>query len=251
MPLTMIFDTETTGLPIRPPMYNTYHPPEDTKKYDGSRVVECAYSIVDDTTGEVIKEVQAIIKPNGEYTTDATMKFHGISTLKAETDGRDRKEVLDTLSKDLVDVEKIVGHNVNFDYHILASELIRSGYSNFLASKKRVCTMEMGQKVMRITKSPGLGELYKHLFKKPMEDAHSAKGDTKATLECYYKMVKDTARGVQRHSPATHVQVVQPTHINVPVIREANWTFASHRAALPEVYAPRQSGPVNMNTLFS
>jgi hypothetical protein len=111
--------------------------------------------------------------------------------------------------------------------------------------------MEMGQKVMRITKSPRLGELYQYLFKKPMEDAHSAKGDTKATLECYYKMVKDAARAVQRHSPTTHVQVVQPTHINVPVIHEAKWTFASHKAALPEVYAPRQSGPVNMNTLFS
>jgi len=36
-----------------------------------------------------------------------------------------------------------------------------------------------------------------------------------------------------------------------PVSVEQKWKFASHKAALPEIYEHRKSGPVNMETMFT
>lgn len=245
----MFFDTETTGLPTRIG-YDGYYPPEKTDKYDTSRVVELAYLVVDSDTKKVTKKFQAIIKPNGEYTTDATAKFHGISTKKAENEGRNRDEVLDEFCKDIELIDTIVGHNVNFDYHIVASELLRSGRPNYLALKDRVCTMNKGKSVMRVSKSPKLVELYAYLFNKSIDGVHTAMGDTNATMECYFKMINDETRLkslVIVKKPLSSNKI----EINVPLIQEPKWTFASHKAALPEIYEQRKSGPVNMKTMFT
>jgi len=236
----MFFDTETSGLPTRCG-YDTYFPPEQIVKYNESRIVELAYIVADPITRREIKRVRYIIKPNGEYSTDKTFIYHGISTMKAEADGRDRRLVLDEFCNDLDSVDTIIGHNIKFDYHIVASELVRSGRPNYLASKKRVCTMNMGQDVMHMAKSPKLVNLYTHLFKKPMEGAHSALGDTLATMECYYKMIHhpinlaDSNRAPEKRVGQSPI-ADEPIRNTIPVITEPKWTFASHKAALPEIY---------------
>lgn len=186
MPCTFIFDTETTGLPITAG-FGKYYPSSDFEKYDKCRVVEVAWIKVNDKD-EIVSQGVRIIKPHGEYTTDETSRFHGITTAIAEEKGIHRQVVLAELHKELADVDTIVGHNVAFDIAVLGSEFLRISWANPFLKKDVKCTMALGQKAMKQSKAPKLMELYTHLFGTGFENAHSALADVTATWKCYQSL---------------------------------------------------------------
>ena len=177
----MVLDTETTGFP-------SSRNPKEIDKFNNARLIELGYIIYDET-GKKIKEYDSLVKPNNFTITNTYI--HGISQSEAIAKGKSIIEVLNELSSDLDNVQCFVCHNINFDMDIILAESYRSSMFNLFSkieSKKRICTMELGKKFMKLNKRPKLVELYKFLFKKEFIQDHRALSDCVACADCYYGM---------------------------------------------------------------
>lgn len=177
----MVLDTETTGFP-------NGRDPKDWEKFNSARLIELGY-IMYDSTGKKIKEYDSLVTPDNWTITNTFV--HGISQKDAITNGMPISDVLDKLSKDLDNVGAFVCHNINFDMDIILAEAHRAKQMelvNKIESKKKLCTMELGKKFMKVSKRPKLVELYKFLFKKEFKQDHRALSDCVACADCFYDM---------------------------------------------------------------
>ena len=110
--------------------------------------------------------------------------------------GESRRKVLSYLSKDLYKYKPlVVGHFMEFDYHILSADYCRAEVNNPLKKLPIFCTMLATKQFVRNpeVKFLRLGELYKTLFNSSLENQHNAMVDSQATAECFFELVK---RGV-------------------------------------------------------
>lgn len=190
MSKTLFFDTETTGLP-ETRSWGNYYEPMFVGYYDNSRMIELAY-VICDADKQIIKSVNYIICPNGFVINNSD--FHGITMEDANEIGIDVVDVLQEFKSDIEGVDMIVGHNINFDLHIIMSECYRTNNDDLvklamkLKALDKTCTMEVGKAYMRGQKYPKLVELYSYLFDKPIVQDHRALSDTRICKDCYYKM---------------------------------------------------------------
>lgn len=186
----LFFDTETTGKPLN------YKAPV-TDLYNWPRLVQLAW-IMADKDGNVLKKKSVIIKPEGFSIPADSVAVHGITTERALREGLSLNDVLEEFATDLSLAEHIVGHNIDFDQHIVGAELCRIGMNfNTLMDKPCTCTMKTSTKYCAIPnpntyfggyKWPSLQELYQKLFNRSFEDAHDALADITATKECYFEL---------------------------------------------------------------
>lgn len=188
----LIFDTETTGLPVfnetgfyRFPNY------KHLNKYNPARLVSISWILANDKM-ELVKHVYHVIRPL-DFTIDNSSKaveIHGITSEIAEEQGVPWHTMYDEFIQDLNQCHTIVAHNIQFDVSIMLSEMYRYNKENGIATfieKNRMCTMKMGKAAMNQTKSPKLSALYEYLYNKPLENAHNASYDT---LYCYKSFAK-------------------------------------------------------------
>ena len=89
----LIFDTETTGLPD-----NKQAPLTDFDNWP--RVVQLAWQL-HDGKGKLLSAQNMIIKPEGFTIPFNAEKVHGISTKRAQKEGKPLDMVLELFSKDL------------------------------------------------------------------------------------------------------------------------------------------------------
>ena len=180
--LTMILDTETTGFP-------SSSNPQEIDKFNNARLIELGYILYDSDQNE-IKQYNSLIKPNGFLITNSFV--HGITQQDALSKGRDISKVLADLVADLIKVNVIICHNINFDMNILLSEAYRANNHALITSivtKSKICTMETGKKFMKLNKLPKLVELYKLLNNgKEVSQDHRALADCVICAECYHQM---------------------------------------------------------------
>ncbi len=185
----LIFDTETTGLPLRDnaPLHEIANWP---------RIVQLAWQI-HDLKGNFIKAKNFIIKPDGFVIPYAAEKVHGISTKMAEMHGYDLKEVMTEFSHDVELASLLIGHNIEFDINIVAAEYIRTGINNCFLEKPKLCTKVISTDYCALPggkggkyKWPGLGELYMKLFNESFSDAHDAAADVNATARCFLELIR-------------------------------------------------------------
>jgi DNA polymerase III epsilon subunit-like protein len=151
-------------------------------------MIELAYIIYNDDK-TIFKSVNYIIRPDG-FVIDNS-RFHGITTEDAKEFGVDIQDVFKEFETDLEDINVIIGHNINFDLHIILSECYRSNNIDLVSKIKKIdkiCTMETGKAYLSVRKFPKLTELYQHLFGKPIDQEHRALSDTRICADCYYKM---------------------------------------------------------------
>lgn len=184
---TLIFDLETNGLPKykRAKPFQFY-------AYENCRLVEIGYVIINHQ-GEVIKQVDSFV----QHTDDVMITnshIHGISNEMVLEYGKKINEVLDELTVDLMNVDTIVAHNIEFDYNVLLSEVYRKydQYKHLLGllySKDLHCTMLMGKKYMSTGKYPKLVELHQLLFNEVWIQTHRALDDVITCKKCYVKMM--------------------------------------------------------------
>lgn len=195
----IVFDTETTGLPITKG-FNNYYSYEDLEKYNSSRLISICWKVYENNN--LINSNYNIIKPedfiidNNSY----ACKINGITQEISMRDGVNINNIFDKLKIDLEDCKLIVAHNINFDKHILLSELYRYNKENIIElflSCKLYCTMLEGTNITNIKfknsnklKPPKLIELYNHFFNKNFENAHNAEADVDACAACYFKMIQ-------------------------------------------------------------
>ena len=152
----LFFDTETTGLPInwKAAIYDLDNWP---------RLVQIAW-ILTDSSGVVYEEECHIIKPNGFQIPDNVSKIHGITNQHALDNGISIQNVLSKFEKSVNKSRLIIAHNIDFDYKVLASELVRNGNRDCLNEKSKFCTMKSSTNFCKLNgnygyKWPKLNEL--------------------------------------------------------------------------------------------
>ena len=185
----LFFDTETTGVPR-----NYKAPMQDTANWP--RLVQLAWLLVNER-GIELKRKSVIIRPDGFTIPEEAVQVHGITTERAREEGLPLRNVLDEFMQDLELAEEVVGHNIDFDIHIVGAELCRLGLSTHkISNKPTTCTMKSFTNFCAIPSNNGYGgykwptleELYYKVFGRTMENAHDALADILATKECFFEL---------------------------------------------------------------
>lgn len=193
--MIIVLDIETTGLP-KMDGFNIFKNPSSIKNYDSSRVIQIAIGCYDNN-GKEQDFHDILINPEDKFEIKNS-NFHGITQEKASKDGILLTDCVSLIKKILEKCDIIIGHNIQFDIHVLASELYRIGenkLASILLQKKNYCTCYNGKNITKIKnkynkyKLPTLEELYTHLFREPMLNYHNAKYDVIHTAKCYFKMI--------------------------------------------------------------
>jgi len=186
----IVLDTETTGLPKKGKLGELPHYSE-LSKYNEARMIQVCWAVY--CNGKLERLNDYYIKPNNFKIENS--HIHGITDEICYKQGININQVLLELSKDIQNVEYIIGHNIAFDKHIVYSELYRSKFNdiiNLINNKKFICTMQksISLKVDGTLKATKLSKVYKFLFGKEFENQHNAKFDVLATAEIFHELLK-------------------------------------------------------------
>lgn len=190
----LFFDTETTGLPK-----NLESPLSDHNNWP--RMVQIAWLLYNDNR-ELVESESYIIFPEDFAISAQAAAIHGITNTKAKFEGTPIKEVLDKFLETFKKATHLIGHNLEFDYKIVGSELIRLGTGEYtwykeLNKRERICTMQDSRVINYCAlqshrddyKWPKLSELYFKIFNNVFIEEHNAKKDIWATAQCFFKLV--------------------------------------------------------------
>lgn len=182
---TLIFDTETSGLP-------TSYKASISDIHAWPRIVEIAWIIID-LNSHPISSSEFIVRPDGFAISDGASSVHGISTSKAIESGNPLRYVMACLAEDLSEVDQVVAHNLDFDISVVNCEFLRLRMPSTLLAKKTYCTMKSTTELCNLPgnygpKWPKLEELYRFLFSRTFSEAHRAMHDVQATTECYIEL---------------------------------------------------------------
>ena len=184
----IVFDTETTGLPDYKQPSEMPHQPH---------IVELAALLYDDTTGELVEQLHAIVRPDGWVIPDEVADIHGITTERAMAEGRPEAEVLAEFLALHARCSLRVAHNEDFDQRIVriaikrlgagATQEERDAIADAFKAAPKYCTMKTDAKA-RGVKWPKLAEAHLHHVGREMENAHSALADARACAAVYFAM---------------------------------------------------------------
>lgn len=185
----LIFDTETTGLPV-----DDNAPLTDFDNWP--RMVQIAWQL-HDKEGRLVSNRDYVIRPEGYEIPYSATQIHGITTQMAEELGHDLRSVLEEFSQVVQSARLGAGHNLKFDYTIVGAEFLRKGMKNVLEDLPFADTMEAGRDFCKIpTRRPGvykvprLEELYEQLFGQGFDQAHNAAADVNATAQAFMEMCR-------------------------------------------------------------
>lgn len=189
----LFFDTETTGIP------NDYKAP-CTNTDNWPRLVQLGW-LLTDAAGRILSEGNHIVRPDGFEIPKAASDVHGITTEFALENGNPLLDVIFAFGADLNQADCVVGHNLDYDLHIVGAEYVRLGYdSRIMFARPTLCTMQATIQFCNIPgrfgpKWPKLMELYTKLFGQEFDGAHDAMADIVATKDCFFELIR---RGVVR-----------------------------------------------------
>lgn len=187
MSLSLIFDLETTGLPLK--RKSSY---KCLKTYDTSRIVSIAWNLYDTQLKESISKNYYIIKPLNFEIPEVSTKIHGITTEKALEEGVLLPSVIDIIEQDIAKCDTIVAHNIYFDLNVFRSELYRMRKDELISEtfkKSLFCTMLQSRKQGLVKRFTKLGDIYKLLFNEEIENCHDAYYDTQNCAKIYQRLL--------------------------------------------------------------
>ena len=228
----IVFDTETTGLPQKiqvpkkqagegePGVTTPYSVVPETE-FRWPHIVQFSYIIYDTTINEILKVSDNIIKlPSGVVIPQECINIHGITNEMSANRGVELDLVLTKFMRDVQLVDKIVAHNMNFDFNMIKAEVHRTmnhtymhftrqavekierykEYLYILANLKEklyctmrntisLCNIQMTSKTGRtFAKFPKLVELHEKLFEVAPKKLHNSLNDVVVCLRCYYQL---------------------------------------------------------------
>lgn len=191
----LVYDTETTGL--WKPAYEVADPRQP-------KIVQLS-ALLATTEGEIVRELNALVRPEGWHVDPGAEEIHGITTERLIDEGQALEDVLREFDEFVKEADRTIAYNLAFDEAVVnhCLKLIKRR----IDFPRRVCAMMMAKEVLQIPsewegggyKWPKLGETYKFLFGEEMDGAHDASVDTRATLKSYVEMKN---RGVRDELPA-------------------------------------------------
>jgi len=195
------FDTETNGLPR-----NYKAPPTQIENWP--EIISMAWEVwtyLDNTWTFIRAESYLVQPPEGIIWNRDAEHVHGISYVKASSEGIRVKSLLEKVEKELLQATHVVAHNLAFDRSIILASMFRHLGTAKWTIAKNICTMIETIPICRIPsnspyataidpyKWPRLQELHQFLFKKDWEGiAHEALSDVQCMRTCYRELI---ARG--------------------------------------------------------
>lgn len=118
--IILVFDTETTGLPLTQTISN-----EMLSLWP--HIVQLSYILYDTNRHEVVKQHDYILKiPDDIVMQDVVVNIHGITNEMSQASNVTFASVVKTFYEDLLLAHTIVAHNFTFDYNMLKVELMRT-----------------------------------------------------------------------------------------------------------------------------
>jgi DNA polymerase-3 subunit epsilon len=184
----LVFDCETTGLPVRRNI--TYR---DVEAWP--RLVQLAWAVYD-PWGKPESSESRIIRPDGFLIPDEAACIHGITQERALAEGEDVGEVLEAFAAALDEpLDAVIAHNLDYDSGVVGAELLRAGLPVRLFERPALCTMKTTTDLVRLPgpygfKWPKLEELHAFLFGGPYEGAHDAALDVAAAARCFFELLR-------------------------------------------------------------
>lgn len=201
MKLAIAFDTETTGLPI------WSMPSEDPSQ---PRVMALAAQLFNDETGEMIEEMDVLIKPDGWIIPELIEGLTGISTAMCEATGIPAEQAVTQFIEMWKKADHRVAHNEPFDMRMIRIEIMRHplhsmelvgevSLADYWKKAPSYCTQGKSVKLInlpptakmiaagrRTPKSPNLTEAYRFFTNEELQNAHSARADMEACKVVYF-----------------------------------------------------------------
>lgn len=171
-----VFDTETSGL------IDNHTMPLDKQP----EIIEFYGATLDLDTGEVLDEIDTLIKPRREITDEIT-KITGI-----END--DLKDALPfsahapRIRRAIGTADAAIAHNLSFDKEMLEIECERLGGIELKWPARMICTVEQTIHLKGYRLS--LQALHELLFGEPFKEAHRAKTDVQALVKCTVELFR-------------------------------------------------------------
>lgn len=188
----LIFDTETTGLPL-------WKEPSDHP--DQPRLVDIACDLWSDPE-TLVDSFDAIVNPGIEIPEELAA-LHGITTEIALAEGIMPAVMLDRFFDMVSRADLIVGHNVSFDIRMMRIEAARHTGEKWENGLPTYCTMRKATNHCRIPsprqrhpedwKWPNLGEAVQHFFGEEHVGGHRARPDTDAARRIYFHLTQKVA----------------------------------------------------------
>lgn len=183
----LVFDTETTGLPL-------WKEPSDDPGQP--HIVDIACSLFD-RTGLEVDRYDAIINPGVEIPADVAA-IHGITTEIAQAEGVEPQRAFSNFTEMVRKADVIVGHNVSFDIRMVRILAARLTGEKWDCPLPEFCTMRRTTNICRILKDsprfstdwkwPKLSEAIKHFFDEDFADAHRARPDCDASARIFFHL---------------------------------------------------------------
>lgn len=167
LPLAMVYDVETDGIP----KWNL--PSEDPSQ---PHVVEVAALLA--TREGIHARLHAVIKPEGWVIPVDVAKIHGITTERALAEGRSAPEVFAEFHAMWVQADFRVAHSESFDARMIRIEFKRHRPADadpWKAGKAR-CTADLSEGICKLPPTQRMIEAGRgHQFKRPkLEEAYRA-----------------------------------------------------------------------------
>jgi len=181
--ITILFDTETTGL-LKPKASPLSSQPEIIEIY----AIKITESVSNgERRVEDMSDFESFVRPISPVSEEIT-KITGIDNgiLKGAPTF---SQIQPKLTEFFFGAHRLVAHNLAFDRQMLANELIRLDRQfKFPWAPSHICTVEKSLKYEQ--RRMNLTRLHEHLFGEGFPGAHRAKNDVLPLRRCYEEMVK-------------------------------------------------------------
>lgn len=201
MTFALVYDTETTGLPLFK---------EPSEHPDQPHLVQLAACLVNLDTRKVHSSIDLIVRPNGWTIPDEVAQLHGITTERAMDEGVPEEMAVELLLDLWQEGKRTrIAHNESFDARILRiackrhidphEGLVDVPMSDRWKAGAAECTQLLATPILKLPptermkaakrfhhKSANLGEAYKFFTGNDLVDAHSAMPDVQACLAVYF-----------------------------------------------------------------
>ena len=190
----LVFDTETTGLPV-----DQNAPLTDSAKWP--YIVQLSFMVFDTQTREILDYTDNIIKLDPSILiTPESIAIHQITPERCQTEGIPIQQALAHLAETMSEADVIVAHNIIFDKRMLMVEMHRNKMKNCLYKNgmaiPEYCTMKRTIELCKLpainkktgeiyNKYPTLSELHNHLFQVKPHGTHNAIADVMICMRCY------------------------------------------------------------------
>jgi DNA polymerase III epsilon subunit-like protein len=193
---------ETNGLPSKK-IHGGYYPPNNTQKYDSSRIIAMSWAIYD-MKGNQRALKRYYIKPDPSDKFEVTNSFiHNISIEMLNDHGVPISDIINDMKNDIERCTFLVGHSIKFSSNILKSEIFRLGCHDKLLKcidgMKTTCVLDQSANVVKIPlkstygpskfKTPKLTELYKFCFKENLPNHHLPEHDVMNVAKCFFHLL--------------------------------------------------------------